>query len=264
MLNAAIASARSAFPPRAQLNLDPPFFLGLLIPAVLLSLLKKWTLLIAPRYGIYFTAEAVTILYAYFALARAVYIHSNGRARDGRYDSSKAAKAEQDFHRALPSLRSMLARIALPLLALGAIADVVTAGRQTAAIVNAATALILLMELVAWLRFGPAFVVMCQRWTALKPPNPAFARRLVWANLAYVVPSFVAATLVFAVGSVLGLKLFYEPLRALVVAAVPSWTAIFLYSTLFYAVIAGFAFWIQCHWSAEVAAKLVEKEPVVT
>jgi hypothetical protein len=264
VLNVAIASARSAFPPRAQLNLDPPFFLGLLIPAVLLSLLKKCTLLIAPRYGVYFTAEAVTILYAYFALARAVYIHSNGRTRDGRYDRSKAAKAEQDFHRALPSLRSTLARIALPLLALGAIADVVTSGGQTGAIVNVATALILFVEMAVWLRFGPAFVVMCQRWTVLKPPNPAFARRLVWANRAYVVSSFVMATLVFAVVSVLGLKLFYEPLRALVVAALPSWTAIFLYSTLFGAVIAGFAFWVQCQWSAAVAAKLVEQEPVAT
>jgi hypothetical protein len=228
---------------------------------VLLSLLKKWTLLIAPAYGVYFTAEVVTILYAYFALARAVYIHNNGRTSDGRYDRSRAAKAEQDFHRAFRPLGSgHLRRIALPLLALGAIADVLTAGQQREANSNAAAALILLIEMVAWLRFGPVFVVTCQRWSVLKPPNPALARRLVSANWDYVLPSFLMATLVFAVGSTLGLKLFYDPLRALVVAAIPTWTAIFFYSTLFYAVIAGFALWVQCHWSAEVAAKLVEKE----
>jgi hypothetical protein len=89
------AVAGSAYPPRAQLNFDPPFFLNLIAPALLLSLLKKWTTLIAPAYGVYFTAEAVTILYAYFALARSVYVYNNSRDREGRYDSHRAVLARQ-------------------------------------------------------------------------------------------------------------------------------------------------------------------------
>lgn len=250
--------ARDAFPPFAQINLDPPFFLNLLAPALLLALLKKWTSLLAPAYGVYFTAEAVTILYAYFALARTVYVYNRGRDREGRHDRARARKATQDFHRAWPTVAAKAAFIALPLLAVAIATDCATHGIQFRA-QQATESVILIVEIVVWLLVAPTFIIAFARWSPTQPFDFPCARRLATANRSLVGPSFLIVALFLAVGTRIALEVLYQPLRALVVAAVPTWTAIFLYSTVFYAFIAAFALWMQCRWSAAVAPKL--KEP---
>lgn len=261
MFDAAVSMARTSFPPRVQLNFDPPFHLGLIAPAILLALLKKWAGLIAPVYGVYFTAEVATIVYAYFALSRAVYVHNNGRGADGRRDKARMRKAEQEFHRALKAGGGpRFLAVAIPLAAVAAGADLLTMGRQLK-VSNACYGLILLVEILVWLRIGPPFVVACAKWNALKPYRIELARQLVWRNAGYVWPSFLLATLLFAVGATLALFIAYPPLRALVVAVLPTWHAIFWYSTAFYSVIAVYALAIQCVWSELVGAPLRDTGP---
>jgi uncharacterized membrane protein YhaH (DUF805 family) len=243
------AVAGSAYPPRAQLNFDPPFFLNLIAPALLLSLLKKWTTLIAPAYGVYFTAEAVTILYAYFALARSVYVYNNSRDRGGRYDSHRARKAVQDFHRSLRGNFSVARFIAAVVMVAAISADCLALLHRLAAPSKGTPELIMAVEIGVWLFAAPSFIVACARWTTLDKPDFAAAHRLVTANARDARPTFLLVALVFAVGTTLAVHTLYAPLRALVVSFSPTWTAIFLFSTVFYAFIAAFALWLQCVWS---------------
>jgi hypothetical protein len=57
----ALPRPHSLAPPRIRINWDPPFFLGLIAPAVLIGFLRMWTFFLAPRYGVYFTSELVLI-----------------------------------------------------------------------------------------------------------------------------------------------------------------------------------------------------------
>lgn len=255
----ATAVARVAYPPRAQLNFDPPFVLSLIAPAVLMSLMKKWAHVIAPTYGIFFTSMAVAILYGYYALARAVFVFNHSRDREGVFDDAKARKAEQDYYRLSRAKRATLVLAALALIAPATIADVLTMGRQTYHVMERVMGHIMLVEIVVWLWLGPAFVIACQRWTTLKPFNLTLARQIVAVNRGgNVRSSFCLATLLFAVASAFLIVTFYEPLRAILVSVIPSVRAIFVFSTLFYAVIAGFALWVHCVWSQTVAANLAE------
>jgi hypothetical protein len=257
MTAATLSGIRSAFPPRTQLNFDPPFFLNLLAPAIVLAALMKFSSVIAAEYGIFFTAHAATILYAYFALARCVYIHNNSRNSEGRYDRPRAKKAEQDFHRTLKRLAGTVMQIAIPLVLVAIVMDCLTIGRQPA-LRDTADALIILAELAVWYAIGPNFIIACAKWTPVSPPSLPRARALIAAHRNYVRSSFVFMSILLGILCIGSLAVLYMPLRALVVSIIPSGRAVYLFSMAFHACLAGLALWVQCIWSVHLTTELAK------
>jgi hypothetical protein len=242
---AALTLARNAFPARAQLNLDPSFFLNLVTPALLLALMKLWTLGSSHKYGIYFTAEAATFLYSYFALSRAIYLHHNGRDHQGRHDPARARKAKQDFHRQVKPLLGQLAPYAVPLLMIAATLDLLSMSSPKVQR-DGAQKLILMAEILVWLRLAPVLILATARWSSLKPFDWTAARQLIAANLAFVIPSFLLAALVI---------LFAWILASMTLTAVMTLSPNFML-LVFGAGAVAFALWIQCLWSDFALAEL--------
>jgi hypothetical protein len=250
----ALPRPHSLAPPRIRINWDPPFFLGLIAPAVLLGFLRMWAFFLAPRYGVYFTSELVLVAYAYFALARAVFMHHRGHDRDGKYDRARALKADQDFHRECRARLPGWAACAAPAFALTILADVLTKGWGKEWL-YLALLVVLAVEIRIWMRFGPAFIVGCAKWS---PPAPiAFgeARRLVETNKLLVKASFLVPTLIFFAVAI-GAISIYRRLGAFIMSLVPDPSMAFYYAVSFFAVLAGLALWLNCRWSWEVLLRL--------
>lgn len=252
----AMAAARAAFPPRAQINLDPPFFLNLLTPAFVLSLMHRWAALAAPRLGHYFTMEAVAFVYSYYVLGRAVYIHHNGRDAEGRYDAARARKAEQAFYRIAGDLSGMVRVPVLVLVAVAIAADFATVGHQFAA-QRACERPILVVSFLVWTLVAPAYIVACARWSEVTPFDLTAARRIVWENL-WQALNFIVAIFVILAGVWL-INLLYLPLRMVVAMVLPFGMAIAIFASLFVAAIITYAVWVQCLWSQAFMDRLAQK-----
>ena len=122
MFAGAHAESRS----RAHVDWNFHLVVDLLAPALLLGLLRVWASAMAPRLGVYFTAEAVLIAYAYFAVVRGVHLNARSYDWAGRYSRERALKAGQDFHRGLLRYRVKIALVVLPLLLAALVLDVLT------------------------------------------------------------------------------------------------------------------------------------------
>jgi hypothetical protein len=169
------SSARRA-PSIWHVELAP--LLALLPDAVLLGLLRVFALTVAPKHGFYFTTEAFLIVYACFAVVRAVHIGANSHDGLGRYSPQLARRARQAFY---AGLRRQPARIALVVLALLLAAlslDMLTAGTGTQFRLNVHLT-VMLLELAAWLRYGSMLAIASARWVPSRRPSFARARVLV-------------------------------------------------------------------------------------
>ena len=62
------AGARGKSRSRAHVDWNVYPFLDLLAPALLLGLWRAWSSAVAPKLGVYFTAEVLLMAYAYFAV----------------------------------------------------------------------------------------------------------------------------------------------------------------------------------------------------
>ena len=120
------AGAHAESRSRARIDWNFHLFLDLLAPALLLGLLRLWSSAMAPRLGVYFTAEALLIAYAYFAVVRGVHLNARSYDWAGRYSRELALKAGQDFHRGLLRYRVKIALVVLPLLLAALVLDVLT------------------------------------------------------------------------------------------------------------------------------------------
>jgi hypothetical protein len=252
--SAAVPLTRSVSPPRIQINWDPPFFLNLLAPAFLLALLRLFSAFGAAAYGLYFTCEAALIAYAYLAIARAVYICHLSRDREGRYDAPRARKAEQGFHRQLSARGASLARSITPVFAVSLVLDLLTAGTRIPWL-YATTFGIALIEFMLWMRYGPAFVIACAKWSPTQPFDLSKARRLIADHRRRVSFSFRLVNLVFVCVAVPALVV-YRRLGIVIASYLPSNDLLFLYSVVFMAGIAAFALWLHCAWSAYILPRL--------
>src|SRR5262245_7462887 len=85
-------------PSRARAGDHLRLLVSLLSPGLLLGVLHTWSLATAPRYGVYFTAEAVLALYALLAVVRGVQVSVHSHDDQGRYDAAKARQARLAFY----------------------------------------------------------------------------------------------------------------------------------------------------------------------
>jgi hypothetical protein len=239
------------------MNWDPPLVLNLLAPAVLLGFLRMWSFWLAHKWGVYFTSEAILIAYAYFALARAVFLYRHSHDHDGRYNKSRVQRAEQDFYRQLSDVRERLLKVLLPLLAIAALADLVTA-RSGVQAHRVTLCLVLGVELIVWLRVGPWFIVAAATWSR-RGIDFASARELVHAHRSEVMRSFRYATATFFLVALPALAL-YKPLGRALMHLLPSGQLAFYYAIGFFAALAFLALRLHCRWAAHILPRLKPKD----
>ena len=123
----AVSALDAASPPRAQIFHRIAPYVSLLPPALLLGMLRIWSLWVAPRHGVYFTVEAVLIIYACFAIVRAVHVHAHSTDSRGSYDAARARKARNAFHGEIGRHWARIAIVVLGLLLIAFGLDVLTA-----------------------------------------------------------------------------------------------------------------------------------------
>lgn len=233
--------SQSAVRPRVGWNVR--LLLDLLPPALLLGLLRTWATELAPRQGLYFTAEALLFAYAYFAVVRSVYVSTHGRSASGSYDWASAQKAGRDFHR---GLRRFLPRTALILMLMLTVVFgldwlVSGSGMNYRPSVHLA---VLLMGVMVWARYGGAVVLASARWVPGESPAFAQARRMMEKPaLAW---SFAVTNLTFGAIAVAALV----PFKIGAVVA-PSRYDELLWSTALFTGLALLALWLQSRWAAK-------------
>ncbi len=236
--------SQSAVRPRVGWNVR--LLLDLLPPALLLGLLRTWATELAPRQGLYFTAEALLFAYAYFAVVRSVYVSTRGRTVSGSYDWASAQKAGRDFHR---GLRRFLPRTALILMlvltgAFGLDWLVAGAGMHYRPNVHLA---VLLMGVMVWARYGGAVVLAAVRW--VPGEQPAFGKARALMASAALAWSFVLTNITFGVIAVAALV----PFKVGAVVA-PSRYDELLWSAALFTGLALLALWLQSRWAAKALA----------
>jgi hypothetical protein len=160
--------------------------LALLPDAVLLGLLRVFSLTVAPKHGFYFTTEAFLIVYACFAVARAVHIGANSHDGLGRYSPQLARRAGQAFYAGLRRQLATIALVVLPLLLAALSLDMATAGAQFRLNVHLT---VMFLELAAWLRYGSMLAIASARWVPSRRPSLAKARVVVSKQRSAVVRS---------------------------------------------------------------------------
>jgi hypothetical protein len=159
---------------------------SLLPPAILLGVLRVSCLTVAPKHGVYFTAEALLTVYACFAVTRAVHVNALSYDASERYDAGRAQRARQVFNRQLRRHWARIALLVLPLLVAALVADLLTAGTGIQQRLNIHLS-IMFVELMAWWRYGPVIAIAAAQWTPPRPPSLARARwlaRNAWLEVA--------------------------------------------------------------------------------
>jgi len=237
---------------RSRAHISGTFYLSLdlLAPALLLGLWRVWSSVMAPKLGVYFTAEALLIAYAYFAVVRMTHINAHSCDRTGCYSRALALRAGQDFHR---GLRQHWLKIALGVLALllAALAlDALTAGTGIQRRPNVHLT-ILFVEIMVWARYGAAVVIAAARWSPLQLPAFAQAREL--ASSLPVARSFALTNIAFAAAALAAVA-SYKWGGALL----PSARAELFCSAGMFVCLAFLALWLQCRWAACVLPAIEE------
>ena len=246
------ADARGASRSRAHINGAFYLFLDLLPPALLLGLWRVWSSAMAPKLGVYFTAEVLLIAYAYFAVVRMTHINAHSYDRTGHYNRALALRAGQDFHRGLRQYWLKIAIGVLALLVAALALDALTAGtgiqRRPSLHLT-----ILFVEIMVWARYGAAVVITAARWAP--PRSPAFAQARELAGSIPVARSFALTNIAFAAA-------------ALVAVAGYKWGGVLLPSARLellcsvgvFVCLAFLALWLQCRWARTIIER-IEKLP---
>jgi hypothetical protein len=257
MVNAVALPALDSATPRERAQwrhaLSP--LLPLLPSALLLGVLRVWSLAVAPRHSVYFTAEALLVVYACFAIARAVHVNALSCDASGRYDARKAQKARYTFYAVLRRGWGRIALVVLPLLLAALVADMLTAGSGIQQRVNIHLSM-MFVELMAWWRYGSTIAMAAAHWTPPRPPALARARCLA-SNARLKVPRTLApAHLALTAAALASLAVYGSRTWASVFGAVPDARLVFVCSA---ALCAGFAWvglWRLCCGSLAIQARL--------
>jgi len=252
------AGARAEFRSHARVDWNFHFFADLLAPALLLGLLRLWSSAMAPRLNFYFTAEALLIAYAYFAVVRGVHLNARSYDWAGRYSRELALKAGQDFHCGLQRYWVKIALVVLALLVAALVLDVLTKnlGMQHRPNVHLS---ILLVEIMVWARYGAAIVTASVRWSPPRPP--AFAQAREVAENLPVARSFARTNIAFGAAALVAVTSYKwaGPL-------LPSARAELVGSAVLFIALAFLALWLQCRWARSILPQIGERtafdEPV--
>lgn len=247
------ADARSESRFRAQFNGTFFLFLDLLAPALLLGLWRAWSSAMAPKLGVYFTAEALLMAYAYFAVARMTHISAHSYDRTGCYSRALASRAGRDFHRGLRRYWRKIAVGVLALLLAALALDALTAGTGIQRRPNVHLT-ILFLEVMVWARYGAAVVIAAVCWSSLQPP--AFARARELATGTPVARSFALTNVVFAAAALAAVA-GYKWGGALL----PSARAELFSAAAVFVCLALLALWLQCRWARTILPRLGERSP---
>lgn len=246
------AEPHSSFRLRARARSNLHLLFDLLPPALLLGIWRVWASAAAPRLGVYFTAEALLIAYAYFAVVRQVNVHARSHDSAGHYRRGLALQAAQDFARALRLYWVRIAIAVLSLLIAALMLDGLTAGTGIQHRPNVHLS-ILFVEIMVWARYGAAVVIASARWL---PPQPAaFAAARERASNARVARSFSLTTMGFGAAAfviIAGYKFGGTLL--------PTARADLVCSAAVYTALALLALWLQCRWVRDVLPRL-DKRP---
>ncbi len=240
---ASLPVPRSHWLARPRVGWNVRLLLDLLPPALLLGLLRTWATELAPRQGLYFTAEALLFAYAYFAVARSVYVSTRGRNPSGAYDWAAAQEAGREFHRGLRSYFPRAALVLMLVLTAAFALDGMTAGSGMNYRPNVHLA-VLLLGMMVWARYGGAVVLTAARFKPGEPPAFAKARTMMASPaLAW---SFALTNLIFGAIAVAALVPF--KIGALVA---PSRYDELLWSTALFTSLALLALWLQSRWATK-------------
>jgi hypothetical protein len=249
------AGVRSESRFRAHINGTSYLFLDLLAPALLLGLWRAWSSVMAPKLGIYFTAEALLMAYAYFAVARMTHISAHSYDRTGCYSRALALRVGQEFYRGLRRYWPKIAIGVLALLLAALALDALTAGTGIQRRPNVHLT-ILFLEIMIWARYGAAVVIAAVRWSSLQPPDFARARDL--AASYPVARSFALTNTAFALAAFVAVA-GYKWGGALL----PSARAELFSAAGVFVCLALLALWLQCRWARTILGPIEVRDPVI-
>jgi hypothetical protein len=245
------ADARSESRFRAHINGTFYLFLDLLAPALLLGLWRAWSSAMAPKLGVYFTAEALLMACAYFAVARMAHISAHSYDRTGCYSRVLALRVGQDFHRGLRRYWLKIATGVMALLLTALALDLLTSGTGIQRRPNVHLT-ILFLEIMVWARYGAAVVVAAARWSSDQPPAFAHAREL--AASYPVARSFALNNIAFAAAALAAVA-GYKWGGALL----PSARAELFSAAGVFVCLAFLALWLQCRWARYILPQIAER-----
>lgn len=242
------AEPRSSSPARAHITRNLYLFIDLLAPALLLGLWRVWTSTQAPRWSVYFTAEALLIACAYFAVVRSAYLNTHSTDGSGNYNRALALEAARNFHLGLRRYWTKIAIAVLALLVAGVALDALTKGTGMQHRPNVHLS-ILFVEIMVWARYGAAILIASACWSTPQPAEFARARRL--ANHAPLARSFALVTLGFGAAAVATVAVykFSGPL-------LPTSRAELVCAMAVFSGLAMLALWLQVRWVRQVLARL--------
>jgi hypothetical protein len=200
---------------------------------------------------VYFSAEILLIAYAYFAVARAVFLNVHSHDRSGQYSRALALKAAREFRLGLGRYWPKIAIIVLSLLVAALGLDVLTAHVGIQHRPNTHLT-ILLIEIMIWARYGAAVVLAASRWAP--PEVPAFAQARESANKAAAARSFALVNIAYATAALAAIA-GYKWLGAFL----PSARAELASSALLFAGLAMLALWLQCRWAQYILPRLEDR-----
>jgi hypothetical protein len=258
MRSGAAAAVRVGSRQWPRVRFDPPFFMELFATCVLLALLYRWTLYVAPQVGLYATANLLLLGYSYFAVARAVYLRNHAYDPRGYYVATRKAKALQDFNRLFRAQAwTPYRRFALGAGVVTLAIDLMTRPLQWQ-IRNATVLPITLGAVLIWLVFGPRFIMACAGWGPVSAFNLAEAKALIQERPSYVRFSFMAMAGLIAIVSITALQFIEGPILAFIVATLPNallWHGV---AVAVMSAVAAFCLSGQATWSHWLRSELVK------
>ena len=234
-----------------------PFFRHVATSALLAALMVKFSSIVAPPFGIEVTSWLFTFLYLYVALARASFVRTHCLASGKPLDAAGILRSETAFSVALrPHMRELAVAAGLCLLA-GAVADRLVASLPNR---NAVGNVIVSLGMIGWFVWCPRLLVASGAWAIeghfSLTRGYSLARHAPsrWRN------GWLVAVAVNAAVSIGAVVVLYPPLRAMVVAVLPSERAVYLFSAAFFACVIAFQLTLQAAFAAWIAPELLRAE----
>lgn len=259
MVNVVAVSALDAgSSSRAQIfNRITPYS-PLLLPAILLGMLRIWSFWIAPRHDVYFTAEALLIIYACFAIVRAVHVHARSIDSRGHYDATLARAAQKAFYGEIRRHWVRIGIVVLTLLVVALNLDMLTTGTGAQYRANVHFSL-LFIELMVWLRYGSAIILASALWT---PPLPAAfsrARELASEPGTGAFRLLAPANMMLCAAALIGAGLHSRWLTVQLFDVLPGSRFVFILATVLSAGLALLALSLMCRGSLAAVEQLRER-----